>query len=463
MRNVLLIHTHDTGRHLSPYGYSTPSPNLQAFAKDATVFRQAFCASPTCSPSRACMLTGRYAHNNGMLALSQRGTDIRDFEWHLSSIMKQNGYQSVLCGVQHERAFWRPDSRAQKASLDLGYELNISTPDTFVKNDTDLLEWDKNNAKSVVEFIKKRKEERPFFLSYGMHATHRIYPELTKEELDEFDVNYIRVPETMQDNETNRYDTACLHKSIKNFDECFEMVINALKESGQYENTVVISTTDHGLANPFGKCSLRDAGIGVSFIMRVPEKAGSHGKVYDGMVSQIDLIPTLAELLGIAVPEGIQGESFSTVFEDIHYKHREEIYAEVNFHTSYEPQRCVRTQRYKYIRYFDETWKRYNLSNCDDSVVKSELMENGYATAVKDTEYLFDLLYDPMEKNNVIDREEYQEVLTEMRQKLESWQKETDDKILCFDDYNGKIKVNKRESIHASSQNPDDYESLVNK
>ena len=73
MKNVLYIHTHDSGRILSPYGYKTPTPKMEDFAGEAAVFRNAYCAGPTCSPSRAAMLTGTYPHQTGMLGLAQRG------------------------------------------------------------------------------------------------------------------------------------------------------------------------------------------------------------------------------------------------------------------------------------------------------------------------------------------------------------------------------------------------------
>lgn len=67
MYHILYIHTHDSGRILSPYGYKVPTPEMESFAKEAAVFRNAYCASPTCSPSRAALLTGTYPHQNGML------------------------------------------------------------------------------------------------------------------------------------------------------------------------------------------------------------------------------------------------------------------------------------------------------------------------------------------------------------------------------------------------------------
>lgn len=461
MQNVVFIHTHDTGRFLSPYGYAVPSPNLLAFAKESLTFRNAFCASPTCSPSRASLMTGRFPHTNGMLALSQRGTRIYDQHWHLASCLQRYGYLSVLCGVQHEQDFWRSDARATAASEWLGYEQNISASDDFVRNDTDLLLWDQLNAENAADFIRQRTDERPFFLSFGMHATHRIYPALTKADYAEFDPTYLKVPETMQDNVENRYDTACLHKSIKSFDQCFQTVIQALKEKQLYENTMIIYTTDHGLANPFAKCTLRDAGIGVALLMRLPGHPASYGRVYDGLISHVDLLPTLFTALQLPLQKEWQGKSFYPAFDNPQQAGNDEIFAEVNFHTSFEPQRCIRTKRYKYIRFEDEAWQHYNLSNCDDSIVKEQLITQGFQTLNKEPEQLYDLLFDPNEQHNLIKEEGHQEVLEDLRKRLSSWRERTHDHVLTFEEYAGKIKVNRKESIHASSQHPEDYESLI--
>ena len=71
--NILYIHSHDTGRYVQPYGYQVPTPNIQLLADQGALFRKAFCAAPTCSGSRASLLTGQYCHNNGMLGLAHRG------------------------------------------------------------------------------------------------------------------------------------------------------------------------------------------------------------------------------------------------------------------------------------------------------------------------------------------------------------------------------------------------------
>ena len=82
--NILYLHSHDTGRYIQPYGHPVPTPNIQRLADQGVLFRKAFCAAPTCSASRACLLTGQYGHNNGMLGLAHRGWSLNDYRQHSS-------------------------------------------------------------------------------------------------------------------------------------------------------------------------------------------------------------------------------------------------------------------------------------------------------------------------------------------------------------------------------------------
>ena len=97
---------------------------------------------------------------------------------------------------------------------------------------------------------------------------------------------------------------------------------------------------------------------------------------------------------------------------------RDFIFSEINFHTSYEPVRCIRTNRYKYIKYYDNNWNKINLSNIDESDPKTFLMKNGLKEQIKYREGLFDLYYDPSERNNLVEDEKYQSILEELREKL---------------------------------------------
>ena len=93
--NILYIHGHDTGRYVQPYGHAVATPNIQKLAEEGVLFRKAFCAAPTCSPSRSALLTGQAPHNAGMVGLVNRGYDLSDHSQHIVTTLRHAGYHTV--------------------------------------------------------------------------------------------------------------------------------------------------------------------------------------------------------------------------------------------------------------------------------------------------------------------------------------------------------------------------------
>ena len=108
---------------------------------------------------------------------------------------------------------------------------------------------------------------------------------------------------------------------------------------------------------------------------------------------------------------------------------REEVFAEVNYHCCYEPHRAVRTERWKYIRRYDEA-TTLAVANCDNSITKTFMIEYGWRERPVEPERLYDLVFDPDETNNLVEDERHADVLTEMRSRLERWREETNDPLL---------------------------------
>ncbi|HPW53724.1 MAG TPA: sulfatase-like hydrolase/transferase, partial [Erysipelotrichaceae bacterium] len=294
----------------------------------------------------------------------------------------------------------------------------------------------------------------PFMLAYGMHSTHRPYP---FEVADNIDERYVKPPFPGESNPGNRHDQALYLTSAQNADSNVKLLLDKLKEKDLLDKTVIMFTTDHGLALPYHKCNLKDSGIGISLIIKHP--TSGHGEVCDSLVSHIDIFPTVCDLLGLEKPEGLEGLSFAKTFEDVYHKHRDEIFAQVNFHTSYEPTRCIRNERYKYIRYYDESWNKINLSNIDESKPKDFLLEHGLSTLEKPTEALYDCYFDPNEVNNLIAEPGLKEVVEDLRTKLFEQMEKTCDPLLKGEiEFKPHYKVNKKHCVKASSKNPDDYD-----
>lgn len=449
MYNVVYINTHDTGRYISPYGYDVPTLNLEEFAKDSTLFTHAYCLGPTCSPSRAGMLTGTYPHQNGMYGLAQRGFSLNNPSNHLANFLKSKGYQTAISGIQHEVG-WYLDLDVLKVQ-ELGYTDVLTTSSKeFAKENLHI--WDRNNVDKAIDWLKNIDKTKPFLLSYGLHSTHRPFPIDVDGDIDE---RYVKPVDLQENNEINRHDFAQFMTSVKYADENINLLIDALKKTNLYDSTIIIYTTDHGLAMPFYKCNLTDLGIGVSLIIRHPKYG--HGKVIDGLVSQVDVFPTICELLEIDKPSYLEGISFAKTFNN-QVTDRKYVFAEVNFHTSYEPIRCIRNERFKYIKYFDD-YELLNLSNIDDSNPKSFLMQNGLRSKHKQMEALYDCYYDNLELNNVIDDSNYQEVLQELKKELYNHMVRTKDPLLEKEfEILSNYKVNKKECLSASSKDPKDYD-----
>lgn len=448
--NVLYLHTHDTGRVISPYGFAVDTPNYQALCEDSVLFQQAYCAAPTCSPSRAALLTGTYPHQNGMLGLAQRGFGI-DESKHLARLLRDQGWCTALCGVQHEYGYYTDHDKAYER---LGYEHDL-TADATKYDEKHLVYWDAENAVKLGAWLEAYSEDRPFFVSFGMHATHREWPDAP-----EIDDVYTQPPLNIPNNAITRQDYARYKESVRMADANVGLVIDALKKAGLYESTVIILTTDHGVSYPFEKCCLKDLGTGVVLAIRVPG-ARPLAKSYDGLVSHIDVVPTLLDILGIDKPDYLMGKSFAGLFVGESVPGDDEVVSEINFHASYEPARAIRTERYKYIRFFDTTYLHVNRSNIDGSTVKQFYEENGLMDVTKDVEALYDLYYDVYETNNLVGDVRYEGVLEDMRNRLKDFMERTSDPLL-----NGPIqvraewKVNRRDSRSSGSSNPDDYESL---
>lgn len=374
--NVLYLHTHDMGKYNSIYGYNIPTPNFLDIARDSTVFRKAFCASPTCTPSRGALLTGMHPQSNGLIGLAHRGFSLNNPENHLSHYLKRFGIRTVLCGEQHE---------ANNRNI-LGYE-NPHYPPRPKGVDTDTY-----TADCAVQFIKNASE--PFFLSVGFVNPHRPYKAHS-----DIDPDYIELPHCIPDSPETRKDFADYMTSIRHADECAGMVIKALRESGQYDKTTIILTTDHGIAFPFMKCHLYDTGINVTLAIKTTGERKV--KLSDALVSHVDIFPTVCDLYNIPHPDWLQGKSLMPILKGEKEKVRDTVYAGITYHAAYEPVRCIRTEKYKYIRRFDEEYHSKVMPNIDDGYTKRYLLEHGLKDMPLPTEELYDLKLNPCERNNL--------------------------------------------------------------
>ena len=316
--NILYIHSHDTGRYVQPYGFQVPTPNIQLLADQGVLFRQAFCAAPTCSGSRASLLTGQYCHNNGMLGLAHRGWSLNEYGEHLIHPLRGAGYSSTLIGEQH----------ISEDPETIGYD--------------EVIEVSSHHAGDVAPITNEALSaaSEPFFFSVGFFETHRQFRAPTSVR----DTLYSLPPGNLPDTPRTREDMAAFKASARSLDQGIGAVLNGLHRAGLSDSTLIICTTDHGLAFPNAKATLYDRGIGVMLLMRGPGGFVG-GKVFDSLVSHLDIYPTICDVAGIEHPPWLQGVSLMPLVRGEAPAVRDEVFAEMTFHAAYQPLRALRTER----------------------------------------------------------------------------------------------------------------------
>ncbi|MCL2645717.1 MAG: sulfatase [Phycisphaerales bacterium] len=419
--NVLYIHSHDTGRLIQPYGHCVPTPNLQALAEGGVLFRQAFCAAPTCSPSRAALLTGLPPHEAGIFGLAHRG-----FELHpearkrtLPAYLATHGYQTVLADLQHITA---------------GPLSGVGYQHILPKNG-----WGVTATTQAATNYLRSQPTQPFFLDVGFFATHRHGPEFwpasnTKDgqnKIASLDHRYLPAPPGLPDTAANRLDFADFRHSAGLLDAGIGQVLAALDEANLTGNTLILATTDHGPPFPRMKCNLTAGGMGVMLILRGPG-GWTGGRTTDALVSHIDIFPTICESLGLPPPPWLRGRSLTPLAKDTQAKVNDAIFGEITYHAAYEPVRSVRTHRWNYLKRYDKRGRPV-WANTDDSPGKLARFAANPNRRDPPAEALYDLLFDPHEMDNRLTDPACAEILREMRQRLTQWQQATGDPLLTGD------------------------------
>lgn len=405
--SVVYLHSHDSGRYVQPYGHPVPTPNLQRLAEDAVLFRQAFSGAPTCSPSRASLFTGQWPHCAGMLGLAHLGFSMPTQETNLVQTLRRAGYRTTLAGVQHI---------ADRPEL-VGYDEVLPSA---MGTAADVGSAGIGDAAAA--FLQGHPVE-PFFLDVGFFDTHRPYDPADAAD----DPRWCAPPAPLPDTPATRADFAAYRSSARRLDDGMGRVLDALEKTGLSERCLVVVTTDHGIPFPHMKCNLTDHGIGVMLLVRGPGGFRG-GLVVDASVSQLDIFPTICEVAGLAIPSHVQGTSLVPLIEGRVENLHEAIFAEINYHADYEPQRCVRTDRWKYIRRFGEL--RRVASNCDPGPSRTLLGDAGWDEQDVEEELLFDLVFDPQERRNLASSEKYRAALDALRGRLRAWQEATNDPLL---------------------------------
>ena len=375
------------------YGNPVRTPNIDRLAEEGVRFTSAYATSPSCSPSRVSMFTGKYPHSAGAEDLHW---PLPPEETILPSMLRNKGYFSANC-----------------AKLHLGTN-GAKQFDKIYKNST---EWR--------QFAKERPRDKPFFLSIGFGEAHRPYKKGLIE--NPHSPDKVIIPPYL----------AVYYDEISHMDSEIGRLLNWLDEEGLVENTLVFYFGDQGMPFPRAKTTLYDSGIGVPLIAKwkgnIPE-----GMVQTGLASLVDLVPTMLDIVNIEPNKNIQGKSILNMLLDADSKVRECIFSERNWHDIDDHIRCVRSNRCKYIRnYYPEEPFGHPADIVNSKSYKGmlRLLDEGKLSkqqmlifrSVRPQEELYDLIVDPNEFENLIYKIEYRNILEKLRLTLDKWINDTND------------------------------------
>lgn len=410
MLNVVVVICHDLGRYVGCYGKTAVrTPQIDTFATESHRFENSFCVAPQCSPSRAAMFTGRYPHSNGVVGLTHSGfqNDLHADEQHFAQLLRRAGYETHLFGIQHE------SPTAER----VGYQFDHGRGSCH------------ELAEAFAGFVNGRSTSAPFFAQIGFFEPHRPYPsgnvaKLRPEQVD--------VPPFLPDIPAVRADLVDFEASVATADAAFGRIVTTLKQSNLWENTIVIFTADHGAPFPRAKMTLYDPGLEIPLLIKI---VGKNGRVHPQTVANVDFLPTMLDLLGLPIPNNVQGKSFASLLrEEEGARGRTAVFAEKTYHTYYDPMRCIRTDRWKLIANFEFAPAQETSPDYSDNarsyievasarnLPKSELYHPPYE--------LFDLHNDPHEQTNLADDPAYQTIKIDLIRQLRTWMEKTADPLL---------------------------------
>lgn len=414
-KNVVLYVVDDLGTEdAGCYGHPVvKTPGLDALAGEGMRFDRAFCTTASCSASRSVILTGLHNHATGQYGHEHSFHHFISFPKlkTLPVMLAEAGYRTASAGKYHV---------APKETYHFQQFLPGGSPEQMARN--------------CREFITADPDQ-PFFLYFCTVEPHRPF---RREGSDEFRAEDVLVPPYLPDTPECRKELAQYYGSVQRADLGLVRLIEILKQSGQWDNTLVIFISDNGIAFPGAKTTLYEPGMRLPCVVRDPT-AGEHGTATDAMVTWADLTPTILDFAGVK-PRGVKfhGRSFLPVLRGKGSDGWDEIYASHTFHeiTMYYPMRVIRTERYKYILnlahqlpypfasdlHAASTWQ--GVLRRGDKMYGPRTVE---AYLHRPRHELYDLKSDPWESNNLAADSAHAKILAQLQQKLKTWQEETKD------------------------------------
>ena len=432
--NILLITADDLNcNSLGAYGSGVHniSPNIDRLANNGIQFMNAHVASAVSQPSRGALATGRFPHNSGIEGFYHTQRDIPA----IVPTLRDAGYYCALLGKMIHSS----------PTKDTPWDYAVDREDLGMGRDSRIYQ------SKVEKLIGEAKlQNRPFYIMVNSHDPHRPFHS-TQGEKNEFkdqqipqpsyiyNLDEIEVPGFLPDIPPVREEIKNYYNSVKRLDDTVGAILQALKNSGEAENTIVFFLSDNGISEPFSKTNCYYQSTRTPLIVWSPNKFEMNRVEEEHMVSSIDFFPTVLDIIGLEIPKSIDGRSFKTILEGEQQQDREYIFTQfqsTNGRNAY-PMRAIQSKEYIYIF---NPWAIDKVEFYNDS--RSGMAARGMAEYgatdkfIKDrydlhiyrvVEEFYDLKSDPNALNNLMDDAKYAKIIKAYQKELSTWMKKTDD------------------------------------
>ena len=375
------------------------SSAVEELASKGMVFNNFYTAQAICSPSRSQLLTGMYPVKNGCYA---NHIPVKSNISSITKYLKQAGYDVYLAGKSHVK----PSS-----VFNWSHYFPLKDKRYFQLN-------------KIKDFITNAKKPYCIFIA----STFPHGPFIN-------DQNYTKKDVLMQPYEDYIPNfKPSYYSNIKKDNDQLQQILNIV-DSVDNENIMFFYASDHGIS---GKWGVYEKGLRAPLVIRWPKNI-KEGTRYDGLLSFVDIMPTILDIAGAEIPKDIDGKSFADVFINNNTQINKYVYGVGTKQNVRDakifPSRSIRDEKFKYIINFNsiEVYK----NNFTDNDILNQFIEIG-AKAFPNTPYeeLYDLSNDPYEKNNIANSKEFFSIKRKLNDELRKWMKDQNDFV---DD--GKIAI----------------------
>jgi N-sulfoglucosamine sulfohydrolase len=437
--NIVLITADDMNWNtVGAYGCQTPActPNIDALAADGMRFNHGHVTIAVCQPSRGALMTGRYPHKSGQEGFHyiNNRTDVP----LVPEVLREAGYINGIIGKA-----WHSTPRQ-----DFKWDLYEDMEDLGWGRDKELYH---RNTTRLLEMAAEA--DKPFFLMANSHDPHRPFHGNDAELQGKDGISFpapsrvyapeeVEVPGFLPDIPEVRREIAEYASSVRRCDDTVGRILDALKEAGVYENTLIMFLSDNGMAFPFSKTNCYLHSTKTPWIVCWPGQTKKGAVDREHFVSGIDFMATVLEAAGAALPDNVDGRSFLSLLTGGKDSSRQRVFTQ--FHQTAArrryPMRCVQDKRFGYIfnPWSDGERKFKNESQAGRTFKAMRAAgeeHSGISERVKLFEYrvveeLYDFENDPDARVNLVGHADYHVELNRLRDELEAWMVEHGDLAL---------------------------------